>query len=140
MTARVNFLTQSATNVLKVSNAALRFKPTDAQLAALKAQRAAQTTTTGSSPADRRPRAADATQKHSFAMLYYVDATGKLAVAPVHTGVTDGTATEVSGKNLKEGMQVIAGIQTATQTASTSTSASPFGGQQQQQRGPRGGF
>ncbi|HSP34854.1 MAG TPA: efflux RND transporter periplasmic adaptor subunit, partial [Thermoanaerobaculia bacterium] len=141
MTARANFLTQSATNVLEVSNSALRFKPTDAQLAALKAAQQA----SGVVPSSRRPSAgrpeAGTTRRSSFGMLYYLDASGKLAVAPVHTGVTDGTTTEVSGKNLKEGMQVIAGIQTAgAQTAQTSTSASPFGGQQQkQQGGPRGG-
>ncbi|MEA2344784.1 MAG: HlyD family secretion protein, partial [Thermoanaerobaculia bacterium] len=39
MTARVQFLTKESDNVLKVSNAALRFKPTDAELAALKAAR-----------------------------------------------------------------------------------------------------
>jgi len=38
---------------------------------------------------------------------------------------------------VKEGMRVIAG--TAVQTAET-TSATPFQGNQQQQRGPRGGF
>ncbi len=141
MTARVNFLTQSATNVLKVPNAALRFKPTDAQMAELTAQRGAARFSAPSGGVN-----AAAPQKRSgghsnFGMLFYLDPNGKLAAAPVHTGVTDGTVTEVSGKNLKEGMQIIAGMQTAsTQTAQTSTSSSPFGGQQQQQRGPRGAF
>lgn len=143
MTARVNFLTQSATNVLKVANSALRFKPTDAQLAELKAQRQQQraTATIGAQSSQRqRSGQRSGSGRSSFALLYSLDATGKLAVVPVHTGVTDGTVTEVSGKNLKEGMQVIAGIQIgSTQPAQTSTSASPFGGQQQQQRGPRGG-
>src|ERR1043166_1630282 len=46
MTARVDFLVKTAENVLKVPNAALRFKPTDEQLAALKAQAKPATTTT----------------------------------------------------------------------------------------------
>src|SRR5205823_9979467 len=40
MTARVEFQTKSATNVLTISNAALRFKPTDEQLASLGIQKA----------------------------------------------------------------------------------------------------
>jgi HlyD family secretion protein len=50
MTARVEFQTKSATDVLKVSNAALRFKPTDEQLAELglkKAETPGRTTTAG---------------------------------------------------------------------------------------------
>ena len=69
--------------------------------------------------------------------LYYLDTQGKLATLRVRTGITDGTTTEVEGTNVKEGMRVIAG--TAVQTAET-TSATPFQGNQQQQRGPRGGF
>jgi len=111
MTARVNFLTKSAEDVLKVSNAALRFR----------ANRAA-----------TRPNAGT---------LWYLDDQGKLKAARVRTGINDGTTTEVTGKDLKAGMKVIAGTESATQAAQT-TGASPFGANnQQQQRGPRpGGF
>jgi len=163
MTARVDFLTKSATGVMKVSNAALRFKPTDAQLTELGVTKVA-TSTTGTatrgagtnggatstmSDADRAARRA-ARQKSGgtrpqSATLYYLDKDGHVATARVRTGITDGTSTEVQGRSLTAGMKVIAGINSGpTQTASTSTTAAtPFGGgsQQRQQGGPRpGGF
>jgi HlyD family secretion protein len=163
MTARVDFLTKSATGVMKVSNAALRFKPTDAQLAELGVQKAAapaRTTSGGAtgtsgatsttSTADRAARRAafakQGGQRPQSATLYYLDKNGKVATTRVRTGISDGTSTEVMGRNLTVGMKVIAGINSATQTASATTStgaASPFGGGQQQRGGggPRpGGF
>jgi HlyD family secretion protein len=145
MTARVNFLTKSAENVLKVSNSALRFKPSEEQLAALKASAKApakaSTTSSGASAASpaRAGRIAGATQnRSSFGTLYYLDAQGKLAVARVRTGITDGTTTEITGKTVAEGLKVIAGTTSATATAA----ASPFQttSSSQQQRGGRGGF
>jgi HlyD family secretion protein len=158
MTARVDLQTQSATNVLKVSNAALRFKPTDEQLATLGVQKAAvpaktattSTATSTMSAADRAARKAarDAGgQRPTIATLYYVDQNGDLATATVATGVSDGTSTEIKTRNnstIKEGTKVVAGIaapSTATATATTGSSASPFtpsGGQQRP--GNRGGI
>src|ERR1043165_8507849 len=125
MTARANFLTKAATNVLEVPNAALRFKPSVMPA----------TTTTAAAPK----------QSHSGATrrggtLYTLDAKGQPQAIRVLTGVSDGTLTEVRGKDLKEGMKVIAGTITAGQTASTSTSATPFQSGQQQRGGARGGF
>jgi HlyD family secretion protein len=154
MTARANFLTKTADNVLKVANSALRFKPTDAELATLKAQSAktattatSTTTTTttttttaaGAARATRGPR----TGVSNSGTLYYLDANGKLAVTRVKTGINDGTETEITGKDITDGMKVIAGTVSTTQTATTTTGASPFGAtstqQQQQQRGGGGG-
>ena len=56
----------------------------------------------GNATASGRPRNAT--------MLWYLDDQGKLAVARVHTGLTDGQRTEVKGESLKEGMQVIVGV------------------------------
>jgi len=147
MTARVNFLTKAAENVLEVPNAALRYKPTDAQLAELKANATATSTATATTTATTTARDRSASRSRnggnggSFGTLYYLDANGKLAMTHVRTGVTDGTTTEVRGRDLKEGMKVIAGTLSATQNAQTSTSATPFGANQQGgQRGPRGGF
>jgi HlyD family secretion protein len=116
MTARASFLTKSAENVLRVPNAALRFKPSvmpsrGGSLAAL-----------------------------GMTRLYTVDAKGQLQAIRVRTGVTDGTITEVSGKNLTEGMKVVAGSASATTSAQTTTSATPFQSGQQQRGGGRGGF
>jgi len=124
MTARANFLTKAAANVLEVSNAALRFKPSVMP---------ATTTTTATAPKQSRSGA-----PRKGGTLYTLDAKGQPQAIRVLTGVSDGTMTEVRGKDLKEGMNVIAG--TAAQTASTSTSATPFQSGQQQRGGARGGF
>jgi hypothetical protein len=56
----------------------------------------------------------------------------------VRTGITDGQSTQVMGQDLKEGMQVIVGTNTATTGAAAQTPSNPF---QQQRRGPGpGGF
>jgi HlyD family secretion protein len=157
MTARVNFLTKQADNVLKVSNSALRYKPTDAEAAALKAARPTTATSTTSTAKTSTAKTATTTSARSgrnggartgssnFGTLYYLDANGKLAVARVKTGINDGSTTEITGKTIKEGMQVIAGtINPTATTAQTSTApASPFQGSQQgggQRGGGRGGF
>jgi len=132
MTARVSFLTKSANDVLKVSNAALRFRPATTMAA----------TTTNSAPAQKSGASRQRSQQGGT--LYTLDAKGQLQALRVRTGVTDGSMTEVQGKNLTEGMKVVAGMsQPTTQSAQTSTSASstPFqSGSQQNSRGPRGGF
>jgi HlyD family secretion protein len=124
MTARVNFLTRSAENVLGVSNAALRFKP---------ATTGSTTPAEGAIPSQRSRGTRGGT-------LYYVDAKGTVTPVSVKTGVTDGSITEVSGPGVTAGMKVIAGITGATQ-ASTTTSTTPFtSGQGQQSGRPRGSF
>jgi HlyD family secretion protein len=149
MTARANFLTKTADNVLKVANSALRFKPTDAELAALKASQTAKTTTsatatttTGTAGATARAARGPRTGVSNSGTLYYLDANGKLAMTRVKTGINDGTETEITGKGITDGMKVIAGtVSTTTTAATTTTGASPFGATstQQQQRGGGGG-
>ena len=145
MTARVDFLVKSATNVLKVSNAALRFKPSAEVLAQFGAATTSQneTPTTGSNPATGAGSGADGMRArknqgsgagNGFGMLYYLDTQGKLQVARVHTGVSDGASTEVQDQNVTEGMKVIDGL--VSPTASTSqkpaaTPNNPLGGSQQ---------
>jgi HlyD family secretion protein len=156
MTARVELQTQEASNVLKVSNAALRFKPTDEQLATLGVQRAAAPATTTAtstmSAADRAARKAarggQGGGRPTIAALYYVDANGKLASATVATGLSDGTSTEIRTRTdspIKEGTKLVAGIaapSTVTAATTTTTAASsPFGQSSTQQRpAGRGGF
>lgn len=50
-------------------------------------------------------------------MLWYLGAGGDLAMERVRTGITDGQKTEVSGRQLKEGQQVIVGATQSTQNA-----------------------
>jgi HlyD family secretion protein len=121
MTARVNFLTKSAENVLKVPNAALRFKPAGE----VSPQSGGSLATLGMTQGRAR----------RSGTLYILDAKGDPQPIKVQTGITDGSSTEVRGDGIKEGMKVIAGAG-ATQQQTASTSATPF---QSGQRGPRGG-
>jgi HlyD family secretion protein len=71
-------------------------------------------------------------------MLWYLDDKGQPAATRVRPGLSDGQRTEVTGKNLKEGMQVIVGV---TQTAgATTTASSPFQPQTPAQPRRPGGF
>ena len=166
MTARVEFQTKSATNVLTISNAALRFKPTDEQLASLGIQKAPekarptrqQSASGNGNSADWQARRAarqaqNGGQRPTIGTLYYLDASGKLANEKVMLGVSDGASTEIRTRktsDIKEGMKIVAGIAAPSSTATTSaskssTSATPFGqansgGGQQQRGGGRGGF
>ncbi|HZF24968.1 MAG TPA: efflux RND transporter periplasmic adaptor subunit [Steroidobacteraceae bacterium] len=154
MTATIDFLTGSAKNVLLVPNAALRFRPTEEMRAQMRkkfagarggasdpnnpdAQLAAAAGRAVGSATPRNPAAAGSRPRNAL-MLWYVDDKGEPAVTRVRTGLSDGQRTEVSGKNLKEGMQAIVGV---TQTAPTTAASSPFQPQTptQQPRRP-GGF
>lgn len=151
MTATVDFLVGTATDVFRVPNAALRFRPTADQIAKLgdssATASAGRRDSTRRSPNDstRRgveqtaggagqgtTRAATGARTGGMAQLWYLNDKGRLASIRVRTGVTDGKVTEIRGADLKVGMQVISGI-----TAATTTSTNPFQ-QQQQQPGPGG--
>ncbi len=158
MTATVQFLTGSANDVLTVPNAALRYRPSAEQMAEVagSGQRAAGSDSarrgarTGADSARFRARRSGAsgaaagarTAGGSAGTLWTVDATGKLTPVRVRTGVSDGSKTEVQGRDLKEGTQVIVGTSSGAQTATQGAQAtSPF--QQQgggMRRGPGGGF
>jgi hypothetical protein len=155
--------------VLRVPNAALRFRPSAEMVAEVRAERAAAGDTSGTGPrADSSARAAGQARAAAspqgaagmrpasggpdtgsagsqgrpanVATLWYVDANGRLQVARAHTGLTDGQQTEVSGPALREGMRIIAGVTTGSSAAAETSTVNPFQGQQQQGRRGPGGF
>jgi HlyD family secretion protein len=162
MTATVDFVTGTAKDVLKVPNAALRFRPSQDMVAEMQKRRQAQAAQAPDSVkarwAERRGQrgaagesagasggahggargdsGAGGGRNGSIPLLWYLDDQGQVAAARVQVGITDGKYTAVEGKNVKEGLQVI----TAITRAAAATSSSPF---QTQQQGPRfgpGGF
>jgi HlyD family secretion protein len=146
MTARVEFLTSSAEDVLKVANAALRFKPADdAKVAEAATPQNTQTATTGNTARatgnGQRGTRTRTGARPAIGTLYTVDEQGTLTPIRVRTGLTDGSTTEIRGQNLKEGLKVVAGT-AQPQSAESQAGSSPFGGTQQQQRGGSrpGGF
>lgn len=118
MTATVQFLTGSASDALLVPNAALRIRPTPEML----------TAATGAAP----------TRAH--ALLWTVDANGKLAALRVRTGLSDGRRTAVEGADLKDGVQVIIGLPVSSAASASAGQAASNPLQPQRPPGPRGGL
>lgn len=153
MTATVQFLTGSARNVLLVPNAAIRFRATPEMMAQVgfgqRTRAAGDTSSRGQGSAaygartgSSGGRAAGSPNgaRTNAGILWYVDKTGKLAVARVKTGLTDGQTTEITPRDstaVTAGMEVIVG--TNSTTASTTSSANPLQPQGGGRRGP-GGF
>jgi HlyD family secretion protein len=165
MTATVDFITQQAQNVLKVANAALRFRPSETLMAEARARLQKQFADRMGANGEHRPGAEGGSgaaaggsqhehtggqpggfpgggmngngQSHMPSFLFYLDKTGQLSMMPVHVGISDGQFTEVKGPFLEDGMQVITGM---SQGEAPATSANPFQSTQQQRRGPPGMF
>jgi HlyD family secretion protein len=168
MTATVDFETGSASGALLVPNSALRFTPSEEQMKAAGinldsmraafAQRMAQRGGQAGQSAGGAARGGQGggggffggpggpggggtprAGRRTSGRIWTVDAAGKLAVHRVRTGLTDGKNTEVMGRDLKEGMQVVIGSNVASAqgaAAGRQQTGNPLGGQQQ--RGGRG--
>jgi HlyD family secretion protein len=164
MTATVSFQVAMAAGILKVPNAALRFRPTDEMMAEVRAARTSAGDTTrrvatdslgqrnrtagagatgaqGDRPgpgATTAQRGAGFQRPPNVAQLWYLDDHGQPAVTRVRTGLTDGQFTEVSGQGVREGLAVIAGVTGGDETPASTTS-NPFQGQRNASNGPRPG-
>lgn len=120
MTATADITTSQRNNVLLVPNAALRFKPAAA------ADPNATATSGGIAGAlvPRRPRRGATGDKTagltrgSKQVVYIKGADGKPQPINVVTGLTNGTMTEITGGDLKPGMEVITGQLSGTSQAS----------------------
>lgn len=136
MTATVDFLTGSAADVLSVPNAALRYRPPQAELDKLSRPQGGGGAYAASADASFRSEASGSRRRRSdnSGVLWHLDGQGKLAATRVRTGITDGQKTQVAGPGLKEGMQVIVGSTQAEQNAGAGI-FQPGG--PVQQRGPR---
>jgi len=123
MTATIDFLVGQAKNVLRVANAALRIKPTEEMLEELKKQFTARMgNRPGTAPGQPQAggpqspagggfqgfsRNGNGNRPKDVALIWYLDASGKLKASRVKTGITDGQQTEIKSDELKEGMEVI---------------------------------
>jgi HlyD family secretion protein len=88
MTAYVSFVIEERSNVLLAPNAALRFKPRDAERDA------------------KRPGNSKRSAKSSGPRIYVLRADG-ITPVPLQVGITDGRYTEVLGGDLKVGDRVV---------------------------------
>jgi len=144
MTATVDFVIEQKTDVLLVSNKTLRFTPSDEQVLefrerrqaemeklpdSLKSGRRAGVPTEGapSFAVSRQAGASGSQRPKDMGQVWYIDSEGRLQMAMLRTGMTDGVNTEVvRSRDLTEGMQVISGLETGA-AASSKTSNSQGG-------------
>jgi HlyD family secretion protein len=148
MTANVKFELDRRSNVLIVPNAALRWTPQAEQVApefrqasaeasprAARTQPATQSVAAADSQADPSPAspagdtsstrpAARTSRRGSGAGVLWVTQDKYVRPVQVRVGITDGTATEVRGPDLKEGLEIVMGEQ--QQNTAAKTAVSPF--------------
>ncbi len=139
MTATVDFMIERAENVLKVPNAALRFRPTTEMMAEFRRQMEQQGGEGAPGDSNRANRGGGEQgggnrgwggggnggfggfggpeggggRARDVARLWCLDEQGKPKVLRVRTGITDGQMTEIRAEDLTEGLEVISGILTA---------------------------
>jgi len=113
MTANVTIPVDSRSNVLKVPNAALRFRPDPADLA-------------------EPPGKEEKGVRKKESVVYTMNEAGKLKPVSVRTSITDGNFTAIESRDLKAGQIIVVGLTTARVMEST-------GGMNQQQGGRRRG-
>jgi HlyD family secretion protein len=135
MTANVTVEIARNDNVLRVPNAALRFRPTAELFAALGQipssveQRAPVATTGRARQTTQAPTTVQAERTEGGrGARVWVFHEGRLDPVSVHLGITDGTTTAVFGGDLIEGAQVVTGTAAGTSTQTTRSPLLPFGG------------
>jgi HlyD family secretion protein len=141
MTATVSFLVDAVRGVLRVPNAALRFKPTaqllaratrDTVVPADTAVGRAVPAVRGSRDSALRGRAASTAGARALRTgeLWLVSPEGRASSRVVRLGLTDGQFTEVTGAGIVEGMQVIAAVIGGETAERATTGTNPFEGNQ----------
>jgi HlyD family secretion protein len=141
MTATVKFLVGSANDALSVPNAALRFRPAATAGASNATGTMTRTRVRNEGAGGAGSALRSATPRDStMSTLWYLDSAKTLKPVRVHTGLSDGTRTQVIGDGIREGMQIIVGANTGT-SAPAPTAANPLQPQSTNRRfGPPGSF
>lgn len=133
MTANITIPVARRDNVLRVPNAALRFKP-DISSQQQKQSQATTTTAPGQQPnqgATRNPAGGapgNSSNQRPSQTIWLLNANRQLESRVVRTGITDGRVTEIISGDLQEGEAVVIG-QTGSGSASSQKPATPFGQQ-----------
>lgn len=137
MTANIDFITEKVDNVLTVSSMALRYKPSDDQLAKLQQMRQNQQVgdrgkRNGDSASNKLVRSPqnrenNGSQGESLrGVLWIPGDSGDLRPEFVKTGLTDGSSVEIQGRSIKEGMLVVTGVVDKKQEKKPTASRSLF--------------
>ena len=118
LTADVKFEVDERKDVLIVPTAALRFQPKVEQMVASAMAEA-------TSSEDRSKEAKDAKEESKESGTLWIQQGELLAPMQVRIGATDGVSTEVSGEEVREGLEVVIGEQ--RKESSPSEVNNPFG-------------
>ncbi len=129
-TANVKFLANEQKDVLLVPNAALRWRPRDADnnptpVAAATGGTGSGAATGGTGRGNRGNRAASANGTPTKPGTVYVLVNGQPKMTPVQLGITDDVFTAVTGGDLKDGDEIITGV-ASTEEASSGGTTNPF--------------
>jgi HlyD family secretion protein len=146
MTANVLVPVDVRKDVLRVPNAALRFRPDPADVLGGDKTKGAAASTAGAAPASQTgapqtgrggpggarsgsPGGASRASSSSRATVYVEvpDGKGKVKAVTVRTSITDGNMTAVESQDLKEGDEIIVGLSTARAGGASSASGGPGG-------------
>lgn len=136
MTATVTLTTARRTNVLRVPNAALRFRPSDASPSG--GRSGASGAGGGGGGRMRRGGGTPGSNEGPGRGRLFVLRAGRPAMVPVRTGITDGIFTEVEGEGLTEGAELITDeLEDSSGAAPAASGGGTSGGQRPGQSGPR---
>lgn len=127
MTATIDFVIDSRTDILLVPTKALQYKPSDTQLAAFISNLAQQPRPDSlQTPPPTAPT--NGTPPQDMGVVWYLNSLGQLANAPLKTGLSDGTNTEIlASRDLTEGLNVITGTGSTASAQKTTSSALKMG-------------
>jgi HlyD family secretion protein len=128
MTANVKILVDRRENVLRIPNAALRFRPHDFKEQSKRGADASARTPQGSPTGEWAPGVRGARKTGGDQAIWVLGEDGKPRSVMLKLGITDGSVSEVTEGNLNSGQEVIVGVVSKEGQAP----AQPFG-----QRGPR---
>jgi HlyD family secretion protein len=131
MTANVKILVDRQEKVLKIPNAALRFRPPDFKEQPKRAGDASVRTAQGPPTGEGAPGFRGARKAGGDQTIWVLGDDRKLRPVTVKLGITDGSFSEVTEGNLREGQEVIVGL-VPKEGQAAGGPTQPFGG-----RGPR---
>lgn len=138
MTAMVDFITERADSVLIVPARALRFQPTADMLDDFRKNMEKRMQFLPDSVRHQlevirthqlnqnRSSSGSVSRNQAMNRIWFLDEQGKLMMARVTPGITDGKFTEIkNGRNLKEGMNIIVGFEESSGGTPSGTSTFP---------------
>lgn len=129
MTANVEFLVSQKSDILRIPNMALRFKPPTEKQQVQDSTH--QTDRTGGGARGEHPRSGAGTRRSRSGdgrrVKVYLLRGQQLSPVQVHLGITDGSYTEVVEGEIEEGQQIILALSDGAKTTNRSSVSNPFG-------------